>query len=178
MNKYSRSAAICLASAAPALVSGTTSPVLSLACAAVISAAGCSALGAVRVVRKTGNALLSGFAAIMTAAAVSLGSELIICAAFPSSFDNAPTFALTGAPLFFAACFASSTMEERTLHSVCCVAAAALLTVSLGILRLLFVLMPLAEDVSVGLILAGAVIAVIRRFIPNKEEKVWEMRGF
>lgn len=172
MGKYGKGAGICLAAAAPALVSGSVSPPLSLACALNLLVAGCAAVGAVKLSKRTENPLLAQFAALMVSAAVAFGGELIICAAFPSSFEGAPTFALTGAPLFFAACTAPRFSESR--HALCCTAAAALAVILLGIIRLVFTFLPLSGDVSMGLIFAGIIAAVIGVFIPQKEVGSWE----
>ncbi len=174
MNKHSKTVGVCLAAIAPALVSASASPSLSLACAAAVTAAGAAAVTAVRLVKSAENALLSQFTAIITASAVSLGSELIICSAFPSSFERAPSFALTGSALFFASCFALYSAEKSARCAFACIGASALLVILLGAVRLMFTLIPLSKDVSMGFIFAAIIAAVIGIFIPHKEAELWE----
>lgn len=172
MDKYGKGAGICLAAAAPALVSGTVSPSLALACGVNLLAAGCAAVEAVKLAKRAENPLLTAFAALMVSAAVAFGGENIICALFPSSFEGAPSFALTGAPLFFAACTAPRFGSwHQALGGT---AASALMVILLGTVRLMFTLLPLSGDVSMGLILAGVISAVIGLFIPRREDKLWE----
>ncbi len=172
MSKYGKGAGICLAAAAPAMASGTVTPALSLACGINLLVVGCAAAGAVRLAKRADNPLLSAFAALMISAAVAFGGEEIICAVFPSSFEGAPSFALTGAPLFFAACTAPRFCNWR--QALGSTAASALMVILLGMVRLMLTLLPLSGDVSMGLILACIISAVIQMFIPDGEGKIWE----
>lgn len=175
MSKYSKSISICLAALAPALTAGTSSVSLCLACAAVILASGCGAVIAVRCVKDTDWAFLPPLAAIMTGAAVSLGGELIISAAFPLYFKSAPTFAITGAPLFFGACFAPAVSKEPLPVGFCLAGCGAVLVALLGLVRWLFSFMPLSGDISMGLIFAGVAVALVRLLMPDKEGTAWEV---
>ncbi len=173
MNKHAKTVSLCLAAAAPALASGTSSPALSFACAAAVLLSGLSSVGAVRLFGRNENPMLNEFAALITAAAVAYGLEMIISAAFPSSFEGAPTFALTGAPLFFAACSAPTYSTGRA--ALCCTAAASLLVAAVGMVRLLFSLLPLSGDISMGLIFACIITAFIGLVFDDREAELWEV---
>ena len=168
--KYARLTGIFLASLAPALAWGTSSLVLGLACAAIVLASGCAAILAVSLTKGCKDSALPSFAALMTASAVSCGGELIMCAAFPDVFRSAPTLPLTGAALFFAACFACASASEKLSVSLCFSGAGAVLVILLSLLRLLLSFIPLAEDLSMGLILAGIVIAVLQLLLPDSRK--------
>lgn len=174
MSRYSRYSALCLAALAPALASGTSSPHLALACTLTLLVSSFSAVAAVRCTNRSDCLMLPRFAALLTASAIAFGCELIISAAFPSTFEGAPTFPITGASVFFAVCLAPSLSSEPLSHALSCTALSSALVLFCGMLRCLFVQMPLSGHISAGLIFAGLAAALILLFMPERKEKTWE----
>lgn len=164
----------CLVCISPALAAGTASFPHAAACGCILLLSGCAAVFAVKIVSRIQRGILPIFTAVMISMAVSLGGELIASAAFPNIFENAPTFALTGAAFFFASCFSLSCAEKGTAQNLSCVLGAVLLIILLGAVRSLLSFLPLMKDISMGLILAGVITAVIRLLMPEKEENAWE----
>lgn len=167
MNK-SKAVYPALAAVSPALALGTASPENALALSVILFVSSCAAIGAVHLARPVGNMLLTRFAAVMIASAFSFGGELIACAVFPSVLDSAPTLAITGGALFFAACLPLFSADVPARHSICYAAAASALVLLLGILRSLFSFLPMSEHSAAGLIAAGTVCAVICIFLSGQ----------
>ncbi len=163
MDKHRRNIPLCLAAISPALAAGTSSLPLSLGCAASVLAAGCAALLAAALTEKSNVPHLSPFAVIMVSAAVSAGCELIIAALFPLSFTGVLTFPLTGAALFFSACFGTS-FKGSLPSGLCFVLISSVLVPLCALARLAFSFLPLSGDISMGFIFAGVITAAVQKF--------------
>ncbi len=156
------------AALAPALAFSTSSIWLCMGCAAIMLLSGCTAIVAIRCF-KSNTSALPQLAALMTAAAVSVGGRLIFTAAFPLKPDGG-FFALAGAPLFFSACFATSTAQKTFSESFAFVSFGAALVVLSGLVRRLFSFMPLSAHISSGLVAAAVTVAAVRIFTCGREE--------
>lgn len=162
------------AALAPALAFSTSDVWLCLGCGAVMLLSGCGAAAAVRCFRRDVPPTLPQLAALMTAAALSVGGRLILTAAFPLLFESTGFFALAGAPFFFSAHCGASTAERPHGVAYGLVLFGTALVVLLGIVRWLFSFLPLSAHISAGLVAAAVAVAAVRLVAPSMEGILWE----